>query len=31
MQRNGMAADVSWRTPADHYAALYAALIAGRA
>ncbi|HET6608249.1 MAG TPA: glycogen synthase GlgA [Rhodopila sp.] len=31
MQRNGMAADVSWRTPAEHYAALYAALIADRA
>lgn len=30
MQRNGMAADVSWRTPAQHYAALYQALIASR-
>ncbi len=31
MQRNGMAADVSWRTPAEHYAALYAGLVAARA
>jgi starch synthase len=31
MQRNGMAADVSWRTPAKHYAALYQSLIAARA
>jgi starch synthase len=30
MQSNGMAADVSWGTPADHYAALYAALITDR-
>jgi starch synthase len=31
MQRNGMAADVSWRTPAQRYAALYRSLIAARA
>jgi starch synthase len=31
MQRNAMAADVSWRTPAAHYAALYEALLAARA
>jgi starch synthase len=31
MQRNGMAADVSWRIPANHYAALYQSLIAARA
>jgi starch synthase len=30
MQRNGMAADVSWRTPAEQYAALYAALTEDR-
>ncbi len=28
LQRNGMRADVSWRRPAAHYAALYRALIA---
>jgi starch synthase len=31
MQRNGMAADVSWRTPADHYASLYTDLVTGPA
>lgn len=31
MQRNGMKADVSWRTPARRYAALYRELIATRA
>lgn len=30
-QRNGMAADVSWRTPAAQYAALYSSLITERA
>ena len=31
MQRNGMATDVSWRRPAQHYAALYRGLLAARA
>jgi starch synthase len=31
LQRNAMAADVSWRGPAQHYAALYNALLAERA
>ena len=31
LQRNGMAADVSWRVPARHYADLYRALLAARA
>jgi starch synthase len=30
MQRNAMAADVSWRGPAAHYAALYESLLAER-
>jgi starch synthase len=28
MQQRGMAADVSWRRPAQHYAALYRSLVA---
>ena len=31
LQENGMAADVSWREPAQRYAALYRALVAERA
>lgn len=31
LQRNGMAADVSWRGPAQHYMALYRSLLADRA
>lgn len=31
LQRNGMAADVSWRGPASQYAALYRDLVAARA
>lgn len=31
MQRNGMKADVSWRNPARHYAALYRGLVAAPA
>lgn len=30
MQRNGMAADMSWRVPARHYANLYRSLLASR-
>jgi starch synthase len=31
VQRNGMAADVSWHTPATRYAALYQSILADRA
>ncbi len=31
MQRNAMATDVSWRRPAEHYAALYREILAERA
>jgi len=31
MQRNGMAADVSWQGPATHYVTLFRELLASRA